>query len=126
MPTEDRARGKIIMKRYANLERVQSSEIIGILIGTVVCDNHMQIINLLKRKILSAGKKFYEVLIGKINEPKLRNFQFIDLYVIIACPEMSLVDFKQFNTHLVTPHETLMALHPETYPWNSKIMTDYN
>ena len=62
------------MKQYANIQRVQESEIIGILIGTVVCDNHMQIINYLKKIILQQGKKFYEVLVGKINEPKLKNF----------------------------------------------------
>ena len=39
----------IINKRYSNVERVQNSEIVGILIGTVVCDNHMEIINALKR-----------------------------------------------------------------------------
>jgi diphthamide biosynthesis enzyme Dph1/Dph2-like protein len=65
---------KDIMLRYANVDRIKDAEIIGILIGTVVCDNHMQIINALKRSILKSGKKFYEVLVGKINEPKLRNF----------------------------------------------------
>jgi diphthamide biosynthesis protein 2 len=56
----------------------------------------------------------------------LRNFQFIDLYVIIACPEMSMVDFKRFNMHVVSPHEALMALEPSIFPWESKIITDYN
>lgn len=114
------------MKRYANVERVNESEIVGLLMGTVTCDNHMQILNQLKRSILKQGKKFYEVLIGKINEPKLRNFQFIDLYVIIACPEMSMVDFKRFNVHVVSPHEALMALEPSIFSWESKIITDYN
>lgn len=62
------------MKRYANIEKVEEAEIIGILIGTVVCDNYMAIINYLKRAILANNKKFYEVLVGKINEPKLKNF----------------------------------------------------
>lgn len=65
---------KLVTKRYANVQRVEEAEIIGILIGTVVCDNYMSIINQLKRDILKAGKKFYEVLVGKINEPKLKNF----------------------------------------------------
>jgi diphthamide biosynthesis protein 2 len=59
------------------------------------------------------------VLIGKINEPKLKNFQFIDMYIIIACPEMSIVNFKKWNIHVVTPHEALMALDPDNYPWDS-------
>lgn len=40
---------KLIMGRYANLERIKEAEIVGILIGTVVCDNHMDIIRELKR-----------------------------------------------------------------------------
>jgi diphthamide biosynthesis protein 2 len=64
----------LITKRYANVEKVKEAQIIGILIGTVVCDDYMLIINWLKRAIIQSGKKFYEVLVGKINEPKLRNF----------------------------------------------------
>lgn len=64
----------LITKRYANVEKVKEAQIIGILIGTVVCDDYMHIINWLKRAIIQSGKKFYEVLVGKINEPKLRNF----------------------------------------------------
>ena len=124
--TEFKKHKKIIMNRYHNIEKVKEAEIVGILIGTVVCDNHMTIINALKRHILSQNKKYYEVLVGKINEPKLRNFQFIDLYVIIACPEMSLVEYKKFNMHVVTPHEALMALQPDNFPWEGKIITDYN
>ena len=45
--------------------------------------------------------------------------------MIIACPEQSMVEFNQFNIHVVTPHEALMALEPEKYPWGSKIITDY-
>lgn len=77
---------KLIMSRYPNIDRVRDAEIVGILIGTVVVDNHMLIINRLKKAIHAAGKKYYEVLVGKINEPKLKNFQLIDLYVMIACP----------------------------------------
>ena len=39
----------LVMKRYANVERIQEAEVIGILIGTVVVDNHNKIIELLKR-----------------------------------------------------------------------------
>lgn len=44
----------------------------------------------------------------------------------MSCPETSLVDFKDFNMHVVTPHEFFMALEPETFPWESKIITDFN
>lgn len=123
---EYKKHSKLVMNRYANVQKIEEAEIVGILIGTVVCDNHMQIINQLKRSLLKQNKKFYEVLIGKINEPKLKNFQFIDLYVIIACPNMSLMPFKKFQMHVITPHEAMMALEPDLFPWESKIITDYN
>lgn len=47
---------------------------IGILIGTVVVDNYMEIINSMKIALINANKKYYEVLIGKLNEPKMKNF----------------------------------------------------
>ena len=46
--------------------------------------------------------------------------------MIIACPEMSLVEFKQFNMHIIAPHEALMSLEPDLFPWECKILTDYN
>ena len=65
---------KSVMLRYSNIEKVQEAQIIGILIGTVACDNYMDVINQLKAAIIQSGKKFYEVLVGKLNEPKLKNF----------------------------------------------------
>lgn len=71
------------MMRYHNIEKVRDAEIIGILIGTVAVDNYMDIINNLKLSIAKSGKKYYEVLIGKLNEPKLKNFQLVSTLIII-------------------------------------------
>jgi diphthamide biosynthesis protein 2 len=67
------------MSRYAQIEKIRSeqTQVIGILIGSVVVDNYMSMINNIKLSSARAGKKYYEVLIGKLNEPKLKNFQFV-------------------------------------------------
>jgi diphthamide biosynthesis enzyme Dph1/Dph2-like protein len=69
------------MQRYNIIEKVRSekTQVIGILIGSVVVDNYMQIINAIKLSCAKTGKKYYEVLIGKLNEPKLKNFQFVTI-----------------------------------------------
>lgn len=54
--------------------RSDTTQVIGILIGSVAVDNYMQMINAIKKTAAKAGKKYYEVLIGKLNEPKLKNF----------------------------------------------------
>ena len=64
------------MQRYILVDKVRSeaTQVIGILIGSVAVDNYMQMINAIKVTAAKAGKKYYEVLIGKLNEPKLKNF----------------------------------------------------
>lgn len=108
------------------IERVKASQVIGVLVGTVVVDGYLRVIDKLKAAIERAGKKSYEVLVGKLNEPKLNNFaHLIDLYCLVACRETSLIAPKAFyNMQVVTPHEILMALQPAVYPWESKIVTD--
>jgi len=75
--------------------------------------------------VLAAGKKCYEVLVGKLNEPKLKNLPTIDLYVYVGCRETSLISSKEFMMPVATPHELLMALLPGLFPWQSKITTDF-
>ena len=36
------------------------------------------------------------------------------------------MEFKKFNMSVVSPHEAFMALNPSVFPWESKIITDYN
>ena len=98
----------------------------GILVGTVVVPNYLQIIEHLKAALSVRGKKCYEVLMGKLNEPKLKNLAVVDLYVIVGCKETSLIDAKDFLMPVVTPHEALMALRPDLFPWESKVITDFN
>jgi diphthamide biosynthesis protein 2 len=47
------------------------------------------------------------------------------MYVIVSCPETSLIDTKEFSIPIATPHELFMALDEENFPWESKIITDF-
>lgn len=98
---------------------------IGILVGTVVVSQYTEIINHLKRVIGDSGKKCYEVLVGKLNEPKLKNLPTIDLYVYVGCRETSLISTKEFMMPVTTPHELFMALLPDSFQWQCKIITDF-
>lgn len=101
------------------------TQVIGIVVGTVVVNEYMELINRLKEVIVRAGKKPYEMLVGKLNEPKLRNLAIIDLYVLVSCRETSLIDPREFMTQVLTPHEVFMALTPSRFPWQCKIITDF-
>lgn len=47
--------------------------------------------------------------VGKLNVPKMANFLEIDLFVLVACPENSLVDSQEFYKPVVTPFEMEIA-----------------
>lgn len=65
------------------------------------------------------------MLVGKLNEPKLKNLPTIELYVYIGCRETSLISSKEFMIPVATPHELLIGLLPELFPWQCKITTDF-
>lgn len=69
--------------------------------------------------IRKAGKTFYTFVVGKLNVPKLANFQEVDLFVVVACPENSILDSKDFFKPVVTPFELEIALVPGKN-WNNR------
>ncbi len=66
--------GQFMMQRYNLIEKIKEAACIGVLVGTVSTNNYAQIMKLISKHIRQAGKKSYEVMVGKINEPKLLNF----------------------------------------------------
>merc|ERR1712243_172738 len=50
-----------------------------------------------------AGKRAYTFLVGKPNVAKLANFPEIDVFVLVACTELTFIDSKEFLQPVVTP-----------------------
>ena len=61
---------------------------------------------------------------GKINPAKLLNFPEIDVFVLVACPENSLLDSKILFKPVVTPYELELAL-VEGREWTGKYSADF-
>jgi diphthamide biosynthesis enzyme Dph1/Dph2-like protein len=63
----------------------------------------------LKKACNRAGKKTYTFIMGKLNPAKLANFMEIDVFVLIACRENTLMESRDFYKPIVTPFEMEMA-----------------
>jgi diphthamide biosynthesis protein 2 len=100
----------MLMKRFYLIEKSKDADIIGILVGTLSVSKYLDMIDHLKDIITKAGKRYYMFVVGKLNVPKLANFQEIEMFVIVACPENSLIDSKDLYIPVVTPHELEIAL----------------
>lgn len=51
-------------------------------------------ISRLRQLLARAQKKSYTITVGKLNPAKLGNFLEIECFVLVACPENSLVEAK--------------------------------
>ncbi len=49
---------------------------------------------------------------GKPNVPKLANFPEVDVFVLVACPENSVITSREFLQPIITPLELEVALNP--------------
>ncbi|XP_041670245.1 2-(3-amino-3-carboxypropyl)histidine synthase subunit 2 [Cheilinus undulatus] len=115
---------RALMKRYYAIERAKDANVVGILVGTLGVKDYLTVIQQLKETIRRAGKKSYMFAMGKLNVPKLANFLEIDIFVLIACPENSLLDSSEFYKPVVTPFEMEVACN-KNREWSEEYVTDF-
>ncbi|EIN04475.1 diphthamide biosynthesis protein [Punctularia strigosozonata HHB-11173 SS5] len=115
---------KLLMRRYAVLQRARDADVFGILVGTLGVASYLPLITHLRSVLKRAQKKSYTISVGKLNPAKLGNFAEIECFVLVACPENSLVDAKEFQRPIVTPYELEIALKAEP-SWTGRYVLDF-
>ncbi|KAJ2028307.1 Diphthamide biosynthesis protein 2 [Coemansia sp. S610] len=114
-----------LARRFKMVQHARDADVIGIVVGTLAATRYLRVIEALKGMIRRAHKKFYVFVVGKLNVAKLANFAEIETYVLVACPENSLVDSKEFFAPVVTPFEMLLALS-KSRQWTGDYVTDFH
>ena len=115
---------KLLMKRFYLIEKAKDASIVGIIIGTLGIARHKEMLTRMQKVLKTAGKKFYTFLVGKINVPKLANYAEIDIFVLIACPENSLINSSEFYKPIVTPFEMEIACL-RGREWTGEYITEF-
>ena len=115
---------RALMKRYYLIEKARDTDVVGILVGTLGVASYLDIIDQLKNTVRKAGKKSYVFAMGKLNVPKLANFLEINIYVLVACSESSLLDSSEFYRPVVTPFEMEVACNKHR-EWTGQYVTDF-
>ncbi|XP_043941300.1 2-(3-amino-3-carboxypropyl)histidine synthase subunit 2 isoform X1 [Protopterus annectens] len=115
---------KALMKRYYLIERARDAQVVGILVGTLGVADYLSVIDHLKELIRKAGKKSYTFVMGRLNAAKLANFLEVDIYVLVACPENSLLDSSEFYRPVVTVFEMELACN-KAREWTGEYITDF-
>ncbi|CAG8645487.1 9803_t:CDS:10 [Paraglomus brasilianum] len=115
---------KALMKRFYLIQKAKDANVIGIVVGTLGIASYMTILSRLKNLIRRTGRRSYTFAMGKLNIAKMANFMEIDCYVLVACPENSLIDSKEFYRPIVTPFELEIALD-RSKEWTGEYITDF-
>ncbi|CAL8070455.1 unnamed protein product [Calicophoron daubneyi] len=127
---------KTLRRRSYLIEKAKDARCFGILIGTLSVKNYNAIVKRLQTLLKRAGRSYITLVVGRLNPAKLANISELDVLVIVACPETSLLDSRDFLIPVITPFELECALHSEfvdatetermTRLWNGKnLCLDY-
>ena len=116
--------GRLLMQRTYLIEKAKDASRIGLLVGTLGVSRYRDIIDRVLDAVKASGKKAYTFLVGKPNVPKLANFPEIDVFVLIACPENSIVGAKEFMQPVITPFELDVALN-SARNWTGDFAADF-
>lgn len=111
-------------RRYFLVQKAKEARTVGVLVGTLGAADYLDMIERLKKLLKQAGKKYYTIAVGKLNTAKMANFIEIDIFVLVACPENSLVDSQEFYKPIVTPYEMEVACL-RSRKWTGEFVSDY-
>ncbi|KAM6124596.1 2-(3-amino-3-carboxypropyl)histidine synthase subunit 2 [Pterocles gutturalis] len=115
---------RALMRRLYLVERARDAQVVGILVGTLGVVGYLVVLQHLRELLRRAGKRSYTLAVGKPNPAKLANFLEVDIFVLVACAQNSLLDSSDFYRPIVTPYELELACNPAR-EWTGNYLTDF-
>jgi len=109
------------MRRYAIVQKARDADVFGILSGSA---SYLPLISRIRKLLVRAQKKSYTISVGKLNPSKLANFLEIECFVLVACPENSLIDSREFFKPIITPFELEIAIGADR-SWTGEYILDF-
>ncbi|KAJ8509157.1 hypothetical protein ONZ45_g8661 [Pleurotus djamor] len=102
---------RMLMRRYAAVQKARDADVIGILVGTLGIASYLPLIAHLRDSIKKAHKKSYTISVGKLNPAKLANFMEIECF--------------EFFRPIVTPYELKVSFQAEP-EWTGAYLLDFD
>uniref|UniRef100_A0A7S3D456 Diphthamide biosynthesis protein 2 n=1 Tax=Palpitomonas bilix TaxID=652834 RepID=A0A7S3D456_9EUKA len=113
-----------IYKRFFLVQKVKDADVFGIVITSFGLERYRDAVERCKQLIENAKRKHYVFVVGKLNEAKLGNFPEVDVFVLIASPQDSLINTRDYASPVVTAFELEMGLNPNK-EWTGSFNPDY-
>jgi 2-(3-amino-3-carboxypropyl)histidine synthase len=95
----------ILRQRYGAIARSKDAKVFGILIGTKIGQQRIDLAYQIKEKLDSKQKKSYIFTANHFLSYHLESFREIDCFVSTACPRIAIDDYMQYKIPILTPVE---------------------
>ena len=95
----------ILRQRYGAIARSKDAHIFGILIGTKLGQQRIELAYEIKEKLDSRSKKSYIFSLNNFLPSFLEGYKEIDCFVSTACPRIAIDDYMQYKVPIITPIE---------------------
>ncbi|MES1906142.1 MAG: Diphthamide biosynthesis protein 1, partial [Paramarteilia canceri] len=102
---------KMIKLRLDAIKQFKSAQFIGIIQGTLGRQGSPKIVQALSKKLQKYNKKYIVVMISEITNEKLKKMPFVDAWIQLACPRLSIDWGHQFCRPLISSFEAFYALN---------------
>ena len=113
----------MLRKRYLYVQNIKAAGTIGILVNTLSLRDTAKLLERTKRAVTAAEKKYYMFVVGKPNVAKLGNFEVVDVWAILGCPQGGVImDQDEYVKPIVTPYELELAFNDD---WTGKWILDF-
>ncbi|XP_071449795.1 2-(3-amino-3-carboxypropyl)histidine synthase subunit 1 [Hetaerina americana] len=113
---------RMLNTRHEAIEKARSAKRFGLILGTLGRQGSPKVLDQLKQMIEASGDKEYvTVLMSEIFPSKLNLFgNYVDAWVQVACPRLSIDWGHEFKQPLLTPYEAIVALGHGDASWRKK------
>lgn len=115
---------KSLAQRFRLVQHAKAASVVGIVVGTLGVARYRDVLASVRHLVRDAGLQSYSFVVGKLNVAKLANFAEIDVFVLVACPESSVIDSREFYKPVITPFELAVALNPDV-EWTGTHTSDF-
>ncbi|KYK21613.1 diphthamide biosynthesis protein [Thermoplasmatales archaeon SG8-52-2] len=95
----------ILRQRYGAIARSRDAQVFGIIIGTKLGQQRIELAYEIKQKLDSKNKKSYIFTIDHFTASFLESFRNINCFVSTACPRIAIDDYMQYKIPILTPIE---------------------
>ena len=110
---------RLLRRRFYLVQKAKVCRVFGLLTASPTATARTMVQRLRRLLTSKQGITAYTFVISAINPAKLANFGVVDCFVLIACPEHSLLhdEREAYPVPVITPFELLVAF--DVIPWHS-------